>query len=130
MSSDNTTFFETEVAAPARCGRTDDDVINQVKLKDPAGFKNPAGKTQIRFGRRRVTGGMIVHQDEGIRGVRDHGFKDFSWVAERFIDTTLANRADLNKVLLGVEKNDPQAFVIEKAHLGTEIGDRKGTVDR
>jgi hypothetical protein len=31
-------------------------------------------------------------------------------VAERFIDAALADRADLNEVLLGVEKNDTQAF--------------------
>ena len=49
---------------------------------------------------------MIVHHNEGIRGVRDHRLKDFSWVAERFIDTALANRADLNQVLFGIQKSD------------------------
>ena len=65
---------------------------------------------------------MIMRHDERIGGVRDHGFKDFSWVAERFIDAALANRADLNEVLLGIEKNHTQGFAIEKAHFGTEIG--------
>ena len=73
---------------------------------------------------------MIVHQDERIGGVRDHRLKDFSWVAERFIDAALANRADLNEVLLGVEKNDTQGFTIEKAHFAAEIGNCKRAVDR
>jgi len=62
--------------------------------------------------------------------VRDRRLKDFSWVAERFIDAALANRADLNEVLFGVEKNNAQGFTIEKAHLGTEIGNCLGTIDR
>ena len=62
--------------------------------------------------------------------MRDHRLKDFSWVAERFIDAALANRADLNEVLLGVEKNNAQGFTIEKAHFGTEIGNCLGTIDR
>jgi hypothetical protein len=41
----------------------------------------------------------------------------------------LADRTNLNQVLLGVEKNDAQGFPIEKAHLGTEIGDCLGTID-
>ena len=130
MSSDNTTFFETEIAAPARSGRTDDDVIYQLELEDSAGLENSASKPHISLTRRSVAGWMVMHHDEGIRGVRDHGFKDFSWVAERFIDAALANRADLNEVLLGVEKNNAQGFTIEKAHFGTEIGDRKRTIDR
>jgi hypothetical protein len=71
-----------------------------------------------------------MHHDERIGGVRDHGFKDFSWVAERFVNTALANRTDLNEVLFGVEKNHAQGFAIQKAHLAAEIGDRLGTIDR
>ena len=66
---------------------------------------------------------MIVHQDERIGGVRDHRLKDFSRVAERLIYTALADRTDLNEVLLGVKKRDPQDFAIQKAHLAAEIGD-------
>ena len=65
---------------------------------------------------------MIVHQDEGIGRVSDHRLKDFSRVAERFIDAALAHRADLNQVLFGIKENDPQDFAIQKAHLGTEVG--------
>ena len=70
-----------------------------------------------------------MHHDEGIGGVDDHRLKDFSRMGERFIDTALANRADLNEVLLGVEKDDTQGFAIQKAHFGTEIGNCLRTVD-
>jgi hypothetical protein len=55
--------------------------------------------------------------------VGDHRLKDFFWVGEGLIDRPLANRADLNEVLLGIQKNDSKPLAIEKAHLGTEIGD-------
>jgi hypothetical protein len=55
--------------------------------------------------------------------VSDHWLKDLSRVTERFVDAALANRADLNEVLLGVKENGTQAFAIQKAHFGTEIGD-------
>ena len=51
-------------------------------------------------------------------------------MAERFIDAALANRADLNEVLFGIEKNNAQRFAIEKAHFGAEIGNCLWTVDR
>ena len=70
-----------------------------------------------------------MHHYEGIGGVGDHRLKDFSRMAERFVHTALANRADLNQVLLGVEKNDAQAFAVEKTHLGTKFGDCFRTVD-
>jgi hypothetical protein len=110
-------FFEAEIAAPARSGCADDDEIYQLKLQNSAGFENSPGKPQIRFRRRRITGGMIVHQDEGVGRVSDHGLKDFSRVAERFVHAALAHRADLNEVLLGVEKNDTQTRRKEGTYL-------------
>ena len=50
-SASDATFFVTEIAAPARCGSTDDDVIHQMKLQDSAGFENSPGKPQIGFRR-------------------------------------------------------------------------------
>jgi hypothetical protein len=53
--------------------------------------------------------------------MRDHRLKDFSGVSKRLIDGSLANRADLNEVLLCVEKDGPERFAIEKPHLGTKV---------
>lgn len=70
-----------------------------------------------------------MDHDERIGGVRDHWLKDFSWVGERLIDGALTNRTDLNEVLFGVEKNDPERFAIEKPHLGTQVRDCEGAID-
>jgi len=102
-SKNDASLLKAKIAAPPRSRHTDDDVIHQMELEDSASVQNSPGKAHIRFGRGGVTRRVVVHHDEGIRGVSDHGFKDFSWVAERFIVTALANRADLNEVLLGVE---------------------------
>ena len=115
-SSNEAGFVKAEIAAPAGGWRTDDDVIYQPELEDSAGFENSPGESHIGFGRGRISRGVIVHHDEGIRRVRDHRLKDFSWVAERFIDAALAHRAGLNEMLLGVEKNHAQGFTIQKAH--------------
>jgi len=56
---------------------------------------------------------VVVHQDEG---VSDNGLKDFAWMGERFVDGALANRGDLDQVLLGIQKNNADRFAIEKAH--------------
>ena len=83
-SSDDAAFLEAEIAAATWSRASDDHVVDQVELQDSAGFENPTGEPHIGFGRGRITGGMIMNQDEGIRGVRDDRLKDFSWVAERF----------------------------------------------
>ena len=127
--SNNASLFETEIAALARSWSADDDVIDQLDQQDSAGFKDSSTKPRIRLRRQRVAGRVIVHHDEGVGRVSDHRLKDFSWVAERFVDAALANRTHLIEVLLGVEENDTQAFAIQKAHLGTKIGDRLGIID-
>ena len=129
-SSDDAAFLEAEIAAATWSRASDDHVVDQVELQDSAGFENPTGEPHIGFGRGRITGRMIMHQDESVGGVCDHRLKDLSWVAERFIDAALANRADLNEMLFGVEKNNAQGFPIEKAHLRTEIGNCLWTIDR
>jgi hypothetical protein len=49
--SDNAGFFKTEIAAAARGGHTDDDVIHQLEPKDSAGFENSPGEADIGFAR-------------------------------------------------------------------------------
>jgi hypothetical protein len=53
-------------------------MIDEIELEDSAGFENSASKPQVGFGRGRVAGGMIVHQDEGVGGVDNCWFKDFA----------------------------------------------------
>jgi hypothetical protein len=79
-SGNDASLFETEIATASRSRRTDDDVIKQLNLQDPAGLENSPGEPHIGFGRGRVSRGMIVHHYEGLRGVRDHWLKDFSWM--------------------------------------------------
>jgi hypothetical protein len=105
-SGNDASLLKTEIAAPARSGRAHDDVIHQMELQDSAGFEKSPSEAHIGFRRRRITRWMIVHQDEGIGRMRDHRLKDFSWVCEGLIDRPLTNRADLNEMLLGVEKKD------------------------
>ena len=88
-SSDDAGFLEAEITIPARCGSADNDVIHQLELEDSASLQNFSGEAHISLRRGWIAARMVVHQDERVSGVRDHRLKDFSWVAERFIDTAL-----------------------------------------
>ena len=46
-SGNDASLFETEVAAAPRRRTSDNDVTNQVKLQNPAGFFDPAGQAKI-----------------------------------------------------------------------------------
>jgi hypothetical protein len=43
LSTNDAGFLKAEIAAPARSGQTDDDVIYQMELQNPAAFVDPTG---------------------------------------------------------------------------------------
>ena len=67
-----------------------------MELQNSAGFENSPGEAQIRFRRRRVTGGVIMHQDEGLGGEHNRRLKHFAGMGERLVDTASANGGDLD----------------------------------
>src|SRR5260370_42383228 len=100
-----------------------------MKLQYSAAFENSPGEAHVRFRRRRVTGGMIVHQDEGVGGENNRRLKHFTRMRERLVHTALADGGDLDQLLFSIQKNDSKPLTIEKAHLRTEIGNCLRTVD-
>ena len=58
-SSDDASFFETEIAAATWSGRADDHMIDEIELEDSAGFEHSAGQPQIGFGRGGITAGWL-----------------------------------------------------------------------
>src|SRR5580700_525570 len=95
-SSDDATFLETEIAAAAGSRHPDNDVIDQMELQYSAAFENSPGEPHIRFRRRRVTGGVIVHHDEGVGGEYNRRLKHFAGMRERLVHTALADGGDLD----------------------------------
>src|SRR5215475_522835 len=65
-SGNDASLFEAEIAAPARSGRTDDDVVYQLDQHDSTRFENSPGEPYIGLRSRRVTRRVIMHQDERI----------------------------------------------------------------
>jgi hypothetical protein len=43
-----------------------------------------------------------------------------------FVESTLADGGDVDRVLLGVKENDPERFAVEKTHLRAQLGDCRG----
>jgi hypothetical protein len=56
-----------------------------MELQNSAGFDNSAGEAHISFGGGWIAARMVVHQDKGVSGVRDHRLKNFSWTGEELI---------------------------------------------
>jgi hypothetical protein len=71
-----------------------------MELQDSAAFENSPSETHIRFRWRRVTGGVIVHHDEGVGGQNNRRLKYFARMRERLVDTALADGGDLDQLLL------------------------------
>jgi hypothetical protein len=63
-SRNDAAFLKTEIVAPARSRHADDDVVDQLELKDSAGFENSPGEAHIGFGR----GGVARYAACGITG--------------------------------------------------------------
>jgi hypothetical protein len=40
-----------------------------------------------------------------------------------FVESTLADGGDVDRVLLGVKDNDPERFAVEKTHLRAQLGE-------
>ena len=59
-SPDYSGFFEAELTLVAIHGLADDHMIEELDLKNPGGFINPAGQPEISLTRVRVARGMIM----------------------------------------------------------------------
>jgi len=95
-SGNDASLFETEIATASRSRCTDDYVIHQMELQNPAGLKNPPGEAHIRLGRAGVATRVVVHHNEGAGGVCDHRLKDFARMGQRLIDAALADSDHLD----------------------------------
>ena len=129
-SRNDASLLKAEVTAAPVCRGTDDDVIDQLELKDSAGFESPAGEPQIGLGRGGIAAGVIVHHDESEGAEGDDRFEDFPRVSQGFVERSLAYGNHLDELLLGVNKHNAQRFVTKKAHFGAEFRYRHGRVDQ
>jgi hypothetical protein len=59
-SRNHTRLFKTEIATPARSGRADNDMIDQLQLEDSARFHNSAAEAQISFRRGGISARMVM----------------------------------------------------------------------
>jgi len=54
LLSDNAGFLEAEISLSVIHGLTDDHMVQELDLKNPSSFVNPAGQPDISFARVRV----------------------------------------------------------------------------
>jgi hypothetical protein len=65
-------FLEAEISLPAVNRMSDDHVIKHLDLENPGSFVEPPSQAEIRIARARISGRMIVYQDERVSRMRDH----------------------------------------------------------
>jgi hypothetical protein len=73
-SGNDSSFFKTEITVLAGSRRADDHVIDQLQLKDFAGFNDSTSKPEISFRRGWITRGMVVDHDEGVSAEGNYRF--------------------------------------------------------
>ena len=76
-----------------------------MELQNSAGFIDPPSEPQIGFRRGGVARWVIVNEDKSIGTEREHGFQNFPRMGERFVQSPVADRDNLNELLLGVERS-------------------------
>ena len=91
LVSQKSRFLETEVSRLASNRLSNDHVIKEVDLQNSCPRGDSFGESQIRIGRTHGARGVVVHQCETERRMRDWRPQDFSRVRNGFVHGALGN---------------------------------------
>jgi hypothetical protein len=105
-SRNDASLFKAEIAVSVRRRGPDNHMIDELQLEDSACFQHSAGGPQVSFGRARIATRMVVDHDEGVSAEGNDRFENLPWVRHRFVQGPFADCDYLDKLLLGIEKND------------------------
>ena len=97
-----------------------DEVIEQLNLPGGGGQARRAGQALVRVTGGRVSAGVVVYENEGIRGVNDGGFENFPWMRKSLVDRTLRKFFELDQPKAGIKQDHGEDFAIKGAHFRTE----------
>ena len=78
-------LFETEITGTGVRWRADDDVIEQLDLQKLGGFGQASRQAVVSLARLRITGWMIVHNDDCVGRVSDRGSKNLPRMRDALI---------------------------------------------
>lgn len=92
-------------------GTADNDVVEKFDAEDVSGFPKLLGDTDVFAARRRITGGMIVGDDDGRGGLQDSEFENFARVDEATAGGAQSHQTASEWLVLSVESNDPERFL-------------------
>lgn len=123
-------FFEAEIGfGLVEGGRAEDEVVEQLDLKEFRCFDEFHGGGVIGGAGVWIAGGVVVDDDDSCGVVFDGGAEDIARVEDGFVEGAAANFCGGDEVELGVEGKDAEAFVGELAHfVGKEAHDAFGVI--
>ena len=84
-------FLEAEISLPTVHRLTDDDVVKHLDLKNPGSFAKPTREAEISFARARVSGGVVVYQDERVCRMGNNRAEYIPRIRQRLIKSALGN---------------------------------------
>src|ERR1700757_4541231 len=73
---------------------------------------------------------MVMHQDEGVRGMRNGRPKYLSRMSKRLVESTLGNIDHCDQSLARIKQDNPQNLLIEKLHISASSINRFRAVER
>jgi hypothetical protein len=123
-SSDHAGFLEAEVTLLAVHGLADDHMVQQLDLKNPGAFSDPASKSEIGFGWACIPAGMVVYENETMGCVGDYRGKNFPWMSRSFVNRAFGNINQRDQALLRIQEQDSKHFLFEKLHIGARAINR------
>ena len=118
--SQNTCFLETEIARVPFRWRADDDVIEQFDLQEFGSFGQTSRQAVIGLARRSVAGGMIVHDDDGVRLISYGRTKNFTRMRNALVEAAERDLLHVQQAISRIEQDDAQRLGSQPAHLGPD----------
>ncbi len=97
-------------------------MVKQGDLHEPGDLDEAHGEPAIRVAGRRIAGGMIVNDDDGVGRVNDRRAENFARVGGRFVQRSERDFLHADELQFRIEQDDPERLLVEGAELWTEQG--------
>src|SRR6266550_2331487 len=114
--SQDACFLEAEVAGASFGRRANDDVIEQLNLQKLGGFGQTPRQAVIGLTRRRIAGGMIVHDNHCVGRRHYRWMKNLTRMRDAFVSTSQRHLFDADEMITSVEQDHAQRFLAQHAH--------------
>src|SRR3954469_11048871 len=99
----------------------DNDVVEELYAEGLGDSCNLPGHLDVRRGRRRIAGGVVVHQDDRGRGELEGALDHLAWIDRSVVDRALLLHLVGDELIALVEKQDAELLLFGESLRGAAI---------